>query len=60
MSQQATISQQMTMDGRECAVHDCHAEGEHSVYGVPLCMVHWLRDRVHVNLARLANAEAAA
>ena len=54
MSQQTAIRQQMTTDERECAVHACHAEGEHSIYGVRVCMVHWLRDRVRVNLARLA------
>ena len=35
-----------------CAHHDCTDTAEHAVYNVPLCMVHWLRDRVRLNIAR--------
>ena len=54
MSQQMIDSRETVTGERECAHHGCAAEGEHSVNGVPLCMVHFLRDRVRVNLGRLA------
>lgn len=49
-----TVSATAATIERECAHHGCDEAGEHSVYGVPLCMIHWLRDRVRVNLTRLS------
>ena len=54
MNQHTISSQQKTTDERECAFHGCHADGDNTVYGVPLCFEHFLRYRVRVNLSRLA------
>lgn len=41
----------------ECDYHDCHEVGDNPILqGVAhLCLVHFLRDRVRLNLARLAS-----
>jgi hypothetical protein len=54
MSQQTINSLEKVTVERECAHHDCHEIGDTPVHGVPLCLVHFLRDRVRLNLARLA------
>lgn len=44
-----------TDEVRECDFHGCHEPGEIPVCGLAvLCVVHWLRDRVRLNLASLA------
>jgi Zn-finger protein len=54
MSQHTISSVETVTDERECAFHGCHAEGDNFVHGVPLCLEHFLRDRVRLNLAHLA------
>lgn len=48
--------EQSTVEPRECDFRDCHQPGEHILIGdARLCLVHFLRDRVRLNLARLAS-----
>ena len=52
-----TTATQIQQTAHECDFHGCHEAGEHVLLGdARLCLVHFLRDRVRLNLARCTDA----